>query len=300
MEIRDFSEVVNRAIEKKAQTPMAVAAAEDEHTLEASLKAAKEGVVLPLLVGDKSKIKAIISKLGETFPDDQIFDAPDRDEAAKVAVKLVRDGKATFIMKGLLETSQIIKALLNKEEGLNTGRILTHMSITHVPTYRKLLVITDAAIIIEPNLAQKKDITQNAVNGLIALGYEKPKVAVLTALEKVNPKMPETVDAAELKKMVERGEITGCDLEGPISMDLAMNKEAAEIKGFNSPVTGDPDILVMPSLVAGNILSKALREFCDTTTVGVVAGAKVPMVLTSRGASVRSKYTSIVVVAQMA
>jgi phosphate butyryltransferase len=202
-------------------------------------------------------------------------------------------------MKGILETSQIIKAIINKETGLGQGRTISHMTITHIPSYHKLLVITDAAILIEPTLAQKKDIIQNAVDGLIALGYDKPKVAVLTSIEKVNPKMQESVDAAELKKMVESGEITGCSLEGPISTDLALNKEAAEIKGYHSDVTGNPDILVMPNLVCGNILSKALREFADTTSVGVVLGAKIPMVLTSRGASVRSKYTSVVVVSQM-
>jgi phosphate butyryltransferase len=299
MEFKDFSQIIDQARQKKAKTPMAVAAAEEDHTLSAAIQAYKEQVVQPWLVGDKAKILALLKEMNESFPEQYIIDSPDRDNAAFEAVKLVREGKAAFLMKGILETSQIVKALLNKETGLSTGRTLSHMSITHVPKYHKLLVITDAAILIEPTLAQKKDIIQNAVNGLISMGYDKPKVAVLTSVEKVNPKMPESVDAAELKKMWQEGQITGCDLEGPISLDLALNKEAAEIKGYKSEVTGDPDILLMPNLVAGNILSKALREFADTTTVGSVMGAKVPMVLTSRGASVRSKYTSVVVISQM-
>jgi phosphate butyryltransferase len=299
MEFKDFSQILDLARQKKAMTPMAVAAAEEDHTLSAAVAAWKEKVVQPWFVGDKAKILALLKEVGETFDEKYIIDSPDRDQAAFEAVKLVREGKASFLMKGILETSQIVKAILNKETGLATGRTLSHMSITHVPKYHKLLVITDAAIIIEPTLAQKKDIIQNAVIGLRALGYEKPKVAVLTSVEKVNPKMPESVDAAELKKMWQEGQITDCDLEGPISLDLALNKEAAEIKGYKSEVTGNPDILLMPNLVCGNILSKSLREFADTTTVGSVMGAKVPMVLTSRGASVRSKYTSIVVLSQM-
>ena len=299
MEIRDFKQIIDKAKEKKALTPMAVAAAEEEHSLLAATQAWKEGVVQPWLVGDKGNILDILKKIDVAFPEEFVIDSPDKDDSAFQSVKLVREGKAAFIMKGILETSQIAKPILNKENGLYTGRTLTHMSITHIPSYHKLLVITDAAIIIDPTLEQKKDIIQNAVNGLRALGYEKPKVAILTSIETVNPKMPESVAAGELKKMWEAGEIVNCDLEGPISTDLALNREAAEIKGFKSEVTGNPDILVMPNLVAGNILSKALREFADTTTVGAVMGAKVPIVLTSRGASVRSKYTSVVVISQM-
>jgi phosphate butyryltransferase len=300
MEYRDFNQIIDIAKEKKALTPMVVAEAEDGHTLEATIKAYKEKIVMPYLVGDKEKILSMLKEISETFPEEYITDSPRRDEAAFESVKLIREGKCSFIMKGLLETSEIIKAIINKETGLGKGRTITHMTVTHIPSYHKLLVITDAAIIIEPNLKQKKDIIQNAVNGLISLGYERPKVAVLASIEKVNPKMQESVDADELKKMSLSGEITDCVIEGPISADLALNKECAEIKGYKSEVTGNPDILVMPSMVCGNILSKALREFADTTSVGVVLGAKVPMVLTSRGASVRSKYTSIVVVSQMA
>ncbi|MDR2198853.1 MAG: bifunctional enoyl-CoA hydratase/phosphate acetyltransferase [Deltaproteobacteria bacterium] len=299
MEIKDFKEVLENARRKKASVPMAVAAAEDLHTLEAALKAYREKIVLPYLVGDKKKIVGRLRELGGDLPDELIVEADDGEDAARASIRLIREGRAAFLMKGNLETSQILKALLDKENGLGMGRTLTHMSLTHLPGYRKILAITDAAILISPTLEQKRDVVANAVQAFRDLGYERPQVAVLAAVEKVNPKMPETVDAAELKKMWEAGEIGGCDLEGPISMDLAMNREAAEIKGYKSSVTGSPDILVMPNLVSGNILSKALREFADSTTVGVVMGASVPMVLTSRGASVRSKYTSIALVSQM-
>jgi phosphate butyryltransferase len=300
MVFTDFKQIVNKATSRKAKTPMAVAAAEEEHTLKAATQAWIEGIVQPLLIGDKARIQELLKKIeAPAFPEEFIFETPDRDASAFEAVKLVREGKAAFIMKGILETSQLAKAILNKETGISTGRTLTHMSVTHIPAYHKLLIISDAALLIEPTVAQKMDIIQNAVNALRSLGYEKPKVAVLTSIEQVNPKMPESVAAAELKKMWEAGEITDCVLEGPISIDLALNKEAAKIKGYKSEVTGDPDILCMPNLVSGNILSKALREFADTTSVGIVAGAKVPVVLTSRGASVRSKYTSIAVVSQM-
>jgi phosphate butyryltransferase len=279
---------------------MVVAAAEDGHTLEAAIMAYKERIVRPYLVGDRERILSILSEIGEYFPSELIFDCPDRERAAFLSVRLVREGKCSFIMKGTLETSQIIKAILNKETGLFAGRVISHMTLTHAPAYHKLLVVTDAAININPDLAQKKGIIQNAVDGLISLGYERPKVAVLAAIEKYNPKMPETADALELRDMAARGEITGCEIEGPISADLALNRECAKIKGYQSSVSGDPDILLMPNLVCGNILSKALREFADTTSVGVVLGAAVPMVLTSRGASTRSKYASIVVVSEMA
>jgi phosphate butyryltransferase len=300
MEYRDFNEILEKARNARSETPMVVAAAEDGHTLEAVTKAFKEKIVRPYLVGDKEKILSILEVLGESLPEELIIDRKDPNDAAVESVRLVREGQCSFIMKGLLETSQILKAILNKENGLGTGRVISHMTVTHIPSYHKLLAITDAAILINPDLSQKKDIIQNAVNGFISMGYHRPKVAVLAAVEKVNPKMPETIDAFELKLMAQKGEITGCLVEGPISADLALNKESARIKGYESEVTGDPDILVMPNITAGNILSKSLREFADTTSVGVVLGARVPMVLTSRGASTRSKYTSVVVVSEMA
>lgn len=299
MVIKDFSEILEAARTRKAMTPAAVACAEEEHVLEAVTRAWREETVMPWLVGDKEKILAILGKMGVVFPEDYIVPVRDRAEAAFESVRLIREGKATFLVKGLLDSSDILRAMLNKETGIATGRTFTHMSITHIPGHRKLLVVTDAAINIQPTLTQKRDIIQNAVNGLRMFGYDRPKVAVLASIETVNPKMPESVEAADLKKMWQAGEITDCIVEGPIALDLALNAEAAAIKGYASEVAGDADILIMPNMVTGNILSKALREFADSTVVGIVVGAKVPMVLTSRGASVKTKYTSTVVVSEM-
>ncbi|MDR1043920.1 MAG: phosphate butyryltransferase [Candidatus Adiutrix sp.] len=299
MAIPNFEQIIQQARDSKKMTPASVACAEEEHVLEAVIRAWKEKIIQPWLVGDRDRIKALLKERDESFPDEFIVGADDKEKAAFKAVQLIREGRAAYLIKGLIETSVIVRALLNKETGLPTGRTLSHMSITHIPGHRKLLVITDAAIIISPDLSQKADIIQNAVNGLRALGYDRPKVAVLTSIETVNPKMPESVEAAELKKKWEAGEITGCCLEGPIALDLALNAEAAAVKGYQSEVVGDADILVMPNMVSGNILVKALREFADSTSVGVVQGAGAPMVLSSRGASVRTKYTAVVVVSQM-
>ena len=278
---------------------LAVVSAADEHVLQAVCRAEKEGIINPLLFGDKVKIQNILSMLNEHVDDEKIIDAPDSDEAARLAVKAVVDGKADFLMKGLLNTSNMLKAVLNKECGLRTGSTVSHISINESKNYKKLFIVTDAGINIEPNLTAKRDIIMNAANALKAMGYGEVKVAVLAALEKVNPKMQTTVDAAELKAMCERGEIPGCVVEGPISMDLAMDSEAAAIKGFQSPVTGDADIFVVPNLDCGNILNKSLRYFAKNKQIGIVLGAKVPIALTSRGATAESKYLSIVVTSAM-
>ena len=297
---QNFDVLVGKARAEKRAVPVAVACAEEEHTLEAAIRAWKEQIVSPWLVGDKGKILDILKELGEHAPEERIIGSPDKATSAFEAVRLVREGKASFLMKGLIDTGVMLRALLNRESGLSTGRFASQMSVTSLPAFPRLFAITDVALNISQSLEQKKAIIQNAVDGMRSLGYDRPKVAVVTANEKVDPKMPESVDAGELKKMWLAGEIGDCDLEGPISMDLALNSEVAAIKEFGGPVAGKADILVMPHLVTANILSKALREFADSTLVGVVLGARVPMVLTSRGASVKTKYTSMVVVSLMA
>jgi phosphate butyryltransferase len=299
MVFNNFEQILEIARSKKKQWDLAVASAEEEHALQAVIRAAREDIVVPHLIGDRNKILSVLHEMGETVPSSWIVDASDKEHAAFLAVEMVRLKKADFIMKGIMETSSLLRAILNKETGIFCGRTISHMSLTYIPAYHKLLVITDAAMIISPDLEQKKHIIQNAVDAMRSLGYVEPKVALLASIEKVNPKMQESVDAEALKKMWEAGEITNCIVDGPMAMDLVINKEAARIKGYESPVTGDADIMIMPNMVAGNILSKALREFADTTTVGVVLGAKVPVILTSRGASVKSKYTSTVVVSEM-
>ena len=279
---------------------MAVAAAGDEHTLEAVLHARKEGIVDPVLVGDKAIIDKVLAELGETVAEENIYDYADVKEAAEFAVKLVKEGKADFLMKGKLDTGVILKAVVNKENGLGQGRTMSHFTMFEVPTYHKILVPVDGGMVTYPTLEQKKDIINNTVETLISMGYDCPKVGVLACVEKLNPKMPETVEGNELKEMNKRGEIKNCIVEGPISYDCAVSKEIADFKGFNSPVAGDVDVLVAPNIHAGNIMGKMLACTCKARMAGFIVGAKCPIVLTSRGSSAEEKYLSIVVSAAAA
>jgi len=294
MVIKNFDELIRKVANYKEKKKVAVVAAHDEHTLEAVFKAKEDGVVEPILIGCKDKIKEILDKHNFTLSDEFIIDIEDESQAAYKAVELVNENKANSIMKGKIQTADLLKAVVDKERGIRTGRLMTHFAVLEVPTYHKLLAITDGGMVMYPTLEQKKGIIQNAVDVLLSLGYEKPKVGVLAAVEKVNPKMPETVDAAELKKMAESGELTNCIVEGPISYDIAMSKESAEIKGFDSPVVEDVDILIPPNIATGNILAKALIYSGNAKMAGIIVGAKVPIILTSRGSSSEEKYLSIV------
>lgn len=294
MVIRNFDKLIKQVASFKEKKKVAVVAAHEEHTLEAVFKAKEDNIVEPILIGCKEKIKEIMEKNNYTLEDEAIIDILDERQAAYKAVELVKENKVNSIMKGKIQTADLLKAVVDKERGIRTGRLMTHFAILEVPTYHKLLVITDGGMVMYPNLEQKKDIIQNAVDVLLSLGYEKPKVGVLAAVEKVNPKMQETVDAAELKKMAEEGELTNCIVEGPISYDIAMNKESASIKGFDSPVVEDVDILIPPNIATGNILAKALVYSANAKMAGIIVGAKVPIILTSRGSSSEEKYLSIV------
>ena len=295
MVFKSFDEVIEKVKGYPERKRMAVAAAGDEHTLQAVMHARKEGIVDPLLVGDKAVIDQVLAELGETVAEENIFDYPDVKEAAEFAVKLVKDGKADFLMKGKLDTSVILKAVVNKENGLGLGRTMSHFTMFEVPTYHKILCPVDGGMVTYPTLEQKKDIINNTVETLIAMGYDCPKVGVLACVEKVNPKMPETVEARELKEMNERGEIKNCIVEGPISYDCAVDKEIAEFKGFHSEVAGDVDVLIAPNIHAGNIMGKMLACTCKAKMAGFIVGAKCPIVLTSRGSSAEEKYLAIVV-----
>jgi len=299
MEYKNFDEIFNVARKAKKGVRVAVAAAEEEHVLEALMKAYRESIVDPYLVGDEKKIRALLDGLQEEIPSDHIIHSDDMDKTAHIAVQLVKNRKADYLMKGIVDTSSLIKAVLDKDNGLSTGRVISHINILNIPTYKKLLGLSDTAIILRPDLAQKKDIVQNSVDALCALGYEKPKVAAVTAVEKVNSKMQETVDADALKQMSLSGELKNCIVEGPISMDLAFNADSAHIKGYISEVTNNADILLVPEMTGGNILAKALSIFTKATSSAIALGAKVPIVLTSRGASVKNKYASIVVASEM-
>jgi phosphate butyryltransferase len=294
MELKNFKDLIKKVQKNDSIKRVAVAAAHDEHTLEAVFKAAGDKLVEPVLVGNKEKIEEILKKLNLKYEPANIINTESDKEAAEKTVELIHENKADFIMKGKLQTADLLKAVVDKEKGLRTGNVISHVAILEIPAYRKLIAVTDGGMVMYPNLDEKKQILENSVNVFLAMGYECPKVAVLCAVETVNPKMPETVDADTLKNMNRDGEIKDCMVEGPISLDLTFNKESAEIKGYSSPVTGDADILLVPNITTGNIMSKVLIEMAGATMAGMVVGAKVPIVLTSRGASSEEKYLSLV------
>lgn len=293
MVIKNFQELIEKVQKFENRKKVAVVLAADEHTLEAVFKAEENNIITPVLIGNASKIKELLDKLDKKLDDKLIIDVKDASAAAYKAVELVHKGEVDFIMKGKIQTADLLKAVVDKEKGLRTGKVMTHFVINEVPTYHKLLVAMDGGMMMFPNLEEKKQIIEGAVSTLLALGYENPKVGVLSAVEKVNPKMPDTVDAAKLKEMNQRGEIKNCIVEGPISYDLAMNKESARIKGFESSVAGDPDVLLTADIVVGNVLGKCLVHSAKAKMAGFIVGAKVPVVLTSRASSAEEKYLSL-------
>jgi len=272
--------------------PTAVAHPCEETALAGAIEAAANRLITPILVGPASKIKDVASQARIDLGAFELIDAPHSHAAAAKAVELVRLGKAELLMKGSLHTDELLSAVVARETGLRTGRRISHVFVMDVPTYHKVLFITDAAINIDPTLEDKVDICQNAIDLARSLGIERPKVAILAAVETVNSKMRATIDAAALCKMAERGQITGGLLDGPLAFDNAISKEAAKVKGIMSEVAGDPDILLAPDLESGNILAKQLSFLANADSAGLVLGARVPIILTSRADSVRSKVAS--------
>lgn len=297
MAISSFKELIERIKKTDSRKRAAVVSAQDEHTLEAVLKAAKDNIIEPVLIGDTERIKEILEKLKIELDDESIIPAKSDEESAKKAVELIHQDKADLVMKGKIQTADLLRAVVNKENGLRAEKIMSHIAIYEVPSYHKLLAVTDGGMLMYPNSKEKKQIIYNAVCVFTALGYEKPKVAVLAAVENVNTKMPETIEAGILKKMYEQGELKNCIVEGPISYDLAVSREAAEIKGFTSPVAGDADILIVPNITSGNILAKSLSCSAGAKMAGFIVGAAAPVVLTSRGASSEEKYLSLILAA---
>ena len=275
--------------------PTAVAHPCEKSALAGAIEAGELGLITPILVGPAAKIEEIAKAAGIHLGNTEIVEAPHSHAAASKAVELVRQGKAELLMKGSLHTDELLGAVVARETGLRTGRRISHVFIMDVPTYHKVLVVTDAAINIAPVLEDKVDICQNAIDLARSLGLEKPKVAILAAVETVNSKMPATLDAAALCKMAERGQITGGVLDGPLAFDNAISKQAAEIKGIQSAVAGDPDILLVPDLEAGNILAKQLSFLANADSAGLVLVARVPIILTSRSDTVRSRIASCAV-----
>lgn len=276
--------------------PAAVAHPCEATALAGAVEAGQKGLIVPILVGPSAKIRATAESAGIDLGGLEIVDVSHSHAAAARAVELVREGRAEILMKGSLHTDELMSAVVARD-GLRTGRRVSHAFIMDVPTYHKVLVVTDAAINIAPALEEKADICRNAIDLCGALGLEEPKVAVLAAVETVTTKMPATIDAAALCKMAERGQIKGGLLDGPLAFDNAISRRAAETKGIASEVAGDPDILLAPDLEAGNILAKQLSFLAQADSAGLVLGARVPVILTSRADSVRSRIASCAVAA---
>ena len=278
----------------KGQAPIVTAVAHpcEESALAGAVDAGKLGLITPILVGPSAKIQEVATKGGIDLSGVRVVDAAHSHASAAKAVELVRTGEAELLMKGSLHTDELLGAVVARETGLRTGRRISHVFLMDVPTYHKVLLVTDAAINIAPALEDKVDICQNAIDLAISLGLKTPKVAILAAVETVNSKMQATIDAACLCKMADRGQIRGGLLDGPLAFDNAISKEAAKIKGIASEVAGDPDILLAPDLEAGNILAKQLSFLANADSAGIVLGAKVPVILTSRADSVRSRIAS--------
>jgi phosphate acetyltransferase len=275
--------------------PTAVAHPCEASALAGAIEAGAKGLITPILVGPTAKIQEIAAANNIDLGKTRIVHAAHSHAAASQAVALVRQGEAELLMKGSLHTDELLSAVVAKETGLRTGRRISHVFIMDVPTYHKVLIVTDAAINIAPALEDKVDICRNAIDLAISFGVKPPKVAILAAVETVNSKMPATLDAAALCKMAERGQITGGILDGPLAFDNAISKEAAAIKGIRSEVAGDPDILLVPDLEAGNMLAKQLTFLANADSAGLVLGARVPIILTSRADGVRARIASCAV-----
>ena len=272
----------------------------DESSLRGALEAAEAGIIAPVLVGPKESIRNLAKSFDLNIEGIEIVDAPHSHAAAEKAVEIVRTGRAELLMKGSLHSDELLGAVTKRETGLRTGRRISHVFVMDVPTHRETLFITDAAVNIAPDLQAKRDIVQNAIDLYGGLGLGTPKVAILSAVETVNPDIPSTIDAAALCKMADRGQITGGELDGPLAFDNAISPEAARIKGIKSPVAGRAQILVVPDLEAGNMLAKNLSFLCRADAAGIVLGARVPIILTSRADNVRTRMASCAVAALLA
>jgi phosphate butyryltransferase len=290
---RSFSELSDSV--KAEPGTLVVAAAHDEHTLEAVFAAVEKLGIRYVLVGNRERINSISSKLGILPKRGDIIDSEDDIDSAKRAVALIRDNGADALMKGILETRILLGEVLNRETGIRGTGTLSHLAVLEVAAYKKLICVTDGGMIPNPTLAQKADIAVNAATFCRQVGIKTPKIAALCATESVSPKIQDTVDAAKLQEMCQNGELGDCRLEGPISFDLAVSKESARIKGYKSDISGEADILLVPNITVGNVLSKALTYWAGAKMAGCVLGAKAPIVLASRGASAEEKLLSILI-----
>lgn len=287
-----FDEVVARAKERPS-AKVAIAAAQDREVLEAVQMAQEIGMGEFVLVGDEEVINPMASQTGLRLSDVEVLHEPDPRIAALRAVELVSSGQAGILMKGLIPTADFLRAVLNKEVGLRTGRLLSHVAVFKSPRYDRLIYLTDGAMVVAPTLQDKVQIIKNVVEVAHKLGNEMPKIACVAAVEVVNPDMPETVEAAALAKMSDRRQIRGCIVDGPLGLDNAVSRESAKHKGVGGPVAGRADILLAPNIVAGNVIYKTLVYFGQVETAAVVTGARAPIVLTSRSDSPEARLNSL-------
>jgi phosphate acetyltransferase len=281
-------------------TPTAVAHPCDESSLRGAVDAAQLGLIAPILVGPRARIEAVAKEHGIDISGLPIVDAAHSHEAAEKAVALVREGRAEALMKGSLHTDELMGAVVRRETGLRTARRVSHCFVMDVPSYAETLIVTDAAVNIAPTMEDKVDIIQNAIDLAHALRFPEVRVAILSAMETVNPKVPSTVEAGALCKMADRGQITGAILDGPLALDNAINLESVAIKKIDSPVAGRANVLVVPDLEAGNMLAKSLSFLAGADAAGIVLGARVPIILTSRADSVMTRLASCAVAALVA
>ena len=288
--LRSFEELLEK-IRKKGLKKIVLAGAEDFEALKAIARAYREGLCDAILVGKEDDVKINLKNLDMNF---EIVGTRSENETAEVSVKLISSGEADLLMKGLIKTSTLLKAVLNKEWGLRTERLLSHVILMEIPGFDRLLFLTDGGMVIRPSLEEKVQIIMNAVDLAKRLGYEKPKVALITAVETVNEKMPETVEASIIAKMAERGQIKGCIIDGPLGFDNAVSAFAARVKGIKSDVAGVADILVVPDIHSGNFLGKSVVYFAKGRIAGVVVGARKPVVIVSRADTEESKFYSVV------
>lgn len=289
-ELKDILDI----LKKQNQAILSVAAAEDKEVLQAVKDSVDIGIIKPILVGDSEKIKSISKEIKFDLSGIKIINSNSIEESAKIAIELVSSKKADFVMKGILDTSILLKSVLNKDYGLRTDSLLSHVMIYQMDNYHKLLLLTDGGMNISPNYEEKEKILKNAIEAANALGIENIKVACIAAKEKVNPKMQATVDGELLQKASIEGKFgKNVIVEGPLSLDIALSKEASKIKGFKSKVSGDTDILLMPTIEAGNGIGKSFTYMANAKSAGVIMGAKSPIVLVSRADSSESKLYSI-------
>lgn len=297
--IKNFEQVLKQAKENEIKT-VAVAVAQDEPVLEA-VKAAKEkGIANAILVGNKDEIAEIAEKINMNLEGIEIIHELDIKKAARKAVECVSSGKADMVMKGLIDTANFLRAVLNKEIGLRSGNLMSHVAVFEIPGYDRLIMVTDAAFNMYPELKEKVDIVKNSVTVAHSLGNETPKVAPVCAVEVVNPKMPATLDAAALSQMNARGQIKGCIIDGPLATDNALSEEAAKHKKISGPVAGKADILLMPNIEAGNVMYKTLAFTTESKNGGLLVGTTAPVIVTSRADTYETKLNSIALAALVA